>query len=130
MLAYGVLLKPSSGSALAQTSAPPTLVVAQTKSIKSLVTLPKKMLPLRLALFKQLLLLGSKGLQPAAAVAAPEAPPLAGGVGNVLSFPRSRAGPSAGAVLAPPKTDAPAEEVGAPVPAPQPVRTTLAHCVG
>ena len=114
---------------ITQTSALPTLVVAQTKSIKSLVTLPKKMLPLRLALFKQLLLLGSKGLQPAAAVAAPEAPPLAGGVGNMLSFPRSRAGPSAGAVLAPPKPHAPAEEVEAPATTPQPVRTTLAHCV-
>ena len=88
------------------------------------MTLPKKMLPLRLALFKQLLLLGSKGLQPAAAVAAPEAPPLAGGVGNVLSFPRSRVAPSAGAVLAPPKPDAPAEEVAAPDFAPQLVRAS------
>ena len=91
------------------------------------MTLPKKMLPLRLALFKQLLLLGSKGLQPAAAVATPEAPPLAGGVGNVLSFPRSRGGPSAGAVVAPPKPEAPAEEVEAPVTGPQPVRTTTVY---
>lgn len=57
------------------------------------MTLPKKMLPLRLQLFKQLLLLGSKGLTPAAAVAAPEAPARAGGVGNVLSFPRLQCGP-------------------------------------
>ena len=113
------------GPAVAQSSAP--VVAAQTKKIKSLVTLPKKMLPLRLALFKQFLLLGSKGLQPAAAVAAPEAPPLAGGVGNVLSFPRSRAGLSAGAVTAPPKPDAPAKEVEAPVVAPQPVRAVSAY---
>jgi len=52
------------------------------------------MLPLRLQLFKQLLLLGSKGLTPAAAVAAPEAPARAGGVGNVLSFPRLQCGPA------------------------------------
>ncbi len=62
--------------------------------MKSLVTLPKKMLPLRLQLFKQLLLLGSKGLAPAAAVAAPEAPARAGSVGNVLSFPRLQCGPA------------------------------------
>lgn len=63
---------------------------AQKRKLQGLVTLPKKMLPLRLQLFKQLVLLGSKGLQPAAAVAAPEAPARAGSVGNVLSFPRSR----------------------------------------
>ena len=65
----------------------------QKRKIKNLVTLPKKMLPLRLQLFKQLLLMGSKGLQPAAAVATPEAPPRVGSVGNVLSFPRSRCYP-------------------------------------
>ena len=65
----------------------------QKRKIKNLVTLPKKMLPLRLQLFKQLLLMGSKGLQPAAAVAALEAPPRIGSIGNVLSFPRSRCQP-------------------------------------
>ncbi|KAK9837299.1 hypothetical protein WJX81_004912 [Elliptochloris bilobata] len=90
--------------------------------IKNMVTLPKKMLPLRLALFKQLLLLGSKGLQPAAAVAAPEAPPHVGSVGNVLSFPRSRVEPRSATVVAPPKPEAPAEAPEAAPPAPQPER--------
>jgi hypothetical protein len=39
------------------------------RAVGKLVTLPKKMLPLRLQLFKQLLLRGSSGLRPAAASA-------------------------------------------------------------
>ena len=40
----------------------------QMRAVGKLVTLPKKMLPLRLQLFKQLLLRGSTGLRPAAAM--------------------------------------------------------------
>lgn len=45
----------------------------QTRAVRKLVTIPKKMLPMRLQLFKQLLLKGTNSLMPAAATAVAEA---------------------------------------------------------
>ena len=46
----------------------------QARAVGKLVTIPKKMLPMRLQLFKQLLLKGVNPLRPAAAIAVADAP--------------------------------------------------------
>ena len=46
----------------------------QARAVGKLVTIPKKMLPMRLQLFKQLLLKGVNPLRPAAAIALADAP--------------------------------------------------------
>ena len=47
-------------------------VCLQARAVGKLVTIPKKMLPMRLQLFKQLLLKGTNPLRPATAVALPD----------------------------------------------------------
>ena len=49
-------------------------VTDQARAVGQMVTLPKKMLPVRLQLFKQLLLKGTYGLKPLAATAVAEPP--------------------------------------------------------
>ena len=56
----------------------------QARAVGKLVTIPKKMLPMRLQLFKQLLLKGTNPLRPAAAVAFPDT------ASNILTIPGIR----------------------------------------
>ena len=60
------------------------LWLAQARKLKGMVTIPQKMLPMRLQLFKQLLLKGAHPLRPSAAVAATE------GSSGILTVPGIR----------------------------------------
>ncbi|CAK0786996.1 hypothetical protein CVIRNUC_010212 [Coccomyxa viridis] len=80
---------------------------AAARAVGKLVTIPKKMLPMRLQLFKQLLLKGVNPLRPAAAIAVADAP-----TSGILTVPGIRASvvpapPRAGATETLPKPSKP-----------------------
>ncbi|KAK9917944.1 hypothetical protein WJX75_009983 [Coccomyxa subellipsoidea] len=80
---------------------------AAARAVGKLVTLPKKMLPMRLQLVKQLLLKGPNSLRPAAATAVAERP-----ITMTMPFPSAT-------TLAPPRPQTTAPKRLPPMPAPQ-----------